>query len=69
MQVTVNNDALARVLGVPAGAKVSVLTRGGIPTSREWRNRLRDAGIDGCVSIVQTTPKASKRVKSRGESE
>lgn len=51
-RVKVNNAALAGVLGVAHKAVVNVPCKNGIPTSREWRNRLRDAKIDHCVTVI-----------------
>ncbi len=57
MIVTVNNAALAGVLGVKPGAKVDVKCKQGVPVLKEWRNRFRDAEIDNCISL----PKAKKQ--------
>lgn len=63
-RVTVNNEALAVVLGVKLGAVVDVGCRNGVPITREWRNRFKDAEIDGCVTINQNTKKPAKPTKS-----
>lgn len=57
IRVTVVNAALAKALKVTPGATVNVETKNGVPTSREWRNRLKDAAIDGCVRIAQNDTK------------
>ena len=39
--------------GVPSGGTISVkVDRDGIPYDREWRRRLKDSKIDGCVEII-----------------
>jgi predicted metalloprotease with PDZ domain len=58
--VTVNNHALAAVLGVKAGDKIKVRCKNGVPVTREWRNRIKDAKVDGCVTIHQNTKKPAK---------
>ena len=62
MKVKVNNEALAGVLGVKVGNEVDVKEKNGIPVNREWRNRLNDAKVDNCVSIV-TEAKTKKESK------
>lgn len=61
MKIQVNSAALAASLGCKSGDVLEVEDRKGVPRAREWRNRLRDAAIDGCVSIPQN--KRSKTVK------
>lgn len=70
MKITVHSEFLARTLGVAAGDTVEVADRKGVPLSREWRNRLRDAAIDDCVSIPQNkaTRKKSPTDKTTEES-
>lgn len=58
--VVINNPALAKLLGVKQGDKVSVECKNKIPLLREWRNRFRDAEIDNCISVCQTTKKTKK---------
>ena len=53
MKIQVNSPALALSLGVKVGEVVEVEDKRGVPKSREWRNRLRDAAIDACVTIPQ----------------
>jgi hypothetical protein len=62
-KVTVNNDALAALLGVKKGETVPVKCKNGVPTSREWRNRFKDAGIDDCITISQNGAKSTKKTK------
>jgi hypothetical protein len=59
--VTVNNEALADTLGVAVGSEVHVGCKNGIPLNREWRNRFKDAEIDGCITIVQNKVSKSKK--------
>lgn len=65
-KVTVNNAALAVVLGVKPGAVVEVNCKHGVPVSKEWRNRFKDSEIDGCITINQNTTKP-KPTKSEGD--
>lgn len=49
--------------GVPSGGTVKVeVDRDGIPFDRDWRRRLKDSVMDGCVEIV-TAPKKKKESK------
>lgn len=63
MNIRVNSKALAAVLGVPVDTIMHVPDERGVPTSREWRNRIRDAAIDKCVTVVKNAAKTSKGVK------
>ncbi len=45
--VTVNNEHLARTLDLKPGVSVQVEVKNGVPTKLEWRNRFKDAPIDG----------------------
>ena len=51
IQVTINNEALAKANGVKKGGSVTVEMRDGVPVERYWRNRFKDAEIDSCVSL------------------
>lgn len=62
-KVTVNNEALAEVLGIKPGGVVQVPCKHGVPTTREWRNRFKDAEIDDCITISQNGTKAMKSTK------
>ena len=47
--------------GQQAGAIVRIPTnRDGLPKDRYWRDRLKDAEIDGCCEIVNSPPKQKK---------
>ena len=46
--------------GYKAGQKVRIKTNNDIPVDRFWRDRLRDAEIDGCVEIVKPIRKERK---------
>jgi len=50
--------------GYPKGKKIKVSANNGIPTSKYWRDRIKDSDIDGCVSIVEK--KTAKPTKSIG---
>jgi hypothetical protein len=51
MNITVKNAALAESLGMAPGGTVAVACKKGVPVNREWRNRLKDSKLDGCVEI------------------
>lgn len=62
--VTVNNEHLARTLGVKPGTTMTVEVKNGVPINREWRNRFKDAPIDGCITISENTKAApTKSIK------
>ena len=67
MKVTVNNEALAGVLGIKAGGKVEVECKNGVPVDRYWRNRFRDATIDNCISLP--AKKSTKKIEPKEETE
>jgi len=54
---------LKDIPGYNAGKVVKVKDNAGIPLDKFWRDRLRDAAIDGRVEIV----KAKKPKKSEGD--
>ncbi len=60
IEIKINNVPLADILGVIPGGSVQVECRGGIPTKREWRNRIKDAEFDGCVTVVKKQTKGAK---------
>ena len=45
-----------------AGDVVTVKTHQGVPTSRFWRDRLKDSEIDQCCEIVKPKKSTSKTV-------
>lgn len=51
--------------GYDAGAEINIKTdKKGVPVDPYWRNRVKDAAIDGCVEIKSkpaTKPKESKK--------
>ena len=56
---------LKNVPGYVAGKTVTVETKDGIPTSRFWRERLRDAKFDKCVLVINPQLKSTpKKVKA-----
>jgi len=50
--------------GYPKGTKIKVSANKGIPTSKYWRDRIKDSDIDGCVSVV--VKKTAKSPKPSG---
>lgn len=63
VKVTVNNAALALLLGINKGDVYPVECKNGVPVNREWRNRFKDADIDGCITISQNGAKSTKKTK------
>ena len=61
LKIKVINEALAATLNLKAGAIVEIDCKGGVPINREWRNRLSDSEIDGCVEIVTDKPKTKSK--------
>jgi hypothetical protein len=60
--ITVKNTSNVTLHGVAAGDQTKVETDGqGIPLDPNWRRRIRDSHIDGCVEVVKT--KSSKKAK------
>ena len=53
MKIRVNNEALAKSLGYRVDEIVDVKCRQGVPIDKEWRNRIKDSSIDGCIEIVK----------------
>lgn len=61
--ITIKNNANVTLHGVAPGDKAKIETDDqGIPVQANWRRRLRDSHIDGCVEVVKTT-KSSKKAK------
>jgi hypothetical protein len=44
-----------------AGASLKVEAKNGVPTSPYWRNRIKDAEIDNCVSVLVIEPPKRKK--------
>lgn len=62
LTLKINNEALKKLYG----DQVIVDAKNGKPKERYWRNRLKDAAIDGCVEVVaekQTKAKANETEK------
>ena len=52
--------------GHPPGATVRVRADdAGVPFEKHWRDRLRDAEIDNCVTVVVKAPKTSTKDKEK----
>lgn len=40
--------------GYPVGHQLKIKTdKNGIPLERYWRDRIKDASIDGCITIIK----------------
>lgn len=46
--------------GYTVGQTVRVKTKNGIPVLKFWRDRLRDAKIDDCITMAKPKPKKSE---------
>lgn len=51
-----------------AGDKIKISATGGIPNQQYWRDRLRDAEIDGCVTVIKPVVK-KKTIKLNRDQE
>lgn len=65
-EITLENKSDVTLGGIAPGGKVRVkVDRDGTPLDRYWRNRLRDAEIDGCVAkVVEAAPIETKTEKA-----
>ena len=68
MKIKVINPDLARTLDVPASGIVDVKCRRGVPVNREWRNRVKDAKLDGCVKVQGVRKPKALTLKSDDKS-
>ncbi len=62
MNIRLNTD----LLGFKSGQEITIKDKGGIPLDLFWRNRLSDAKIDNCITVVEPVAKsksAKKEVK------
>lgn len=56
--VTIKNTSAVTLQGVKPGGTINVpVAKDGVVKSRYWRNRIRDAKIDGCIEIVKEVVK------------
>lgn len=60
MKVKINSEGLAIALDKSVGDIVEIKEKNGVPLVKEWRNRLKDAVIDDCVTVVTEKKKESK---------
>ena len=60
--VTINNSALQKRFGKSILIEVD---ENGTPIDRYWRNRVRDAAIDGCITlaVIKKSQKTSETTK------
>lgn len=63
LKVIINNEALAKLHGVKKGQHLFVTAKGGVPVNREWRNRLKDAKIDKCITVAKIEKKPTATQK------
>lgn len=64
IKLTVNSEALKKRFGGTVEIEVD---KNGTPIDRFWRNRLRDAKLDKCVSKVETKKVSVKSKANEGE--
>jgi len=57
MKIKIKNNALALVLGYKQNNIIDIECRQDVPVSKEWRNRIKDSKIDGCIEIMKEKPK------------
>ena len=51
----------APLRGRPAGDEVRIqVDKNGVPIDAYWRNRLKDAAVDGCVEFYETKKRGKK---------
>lgn len=61
MKLELENKALVTVCGVKPGHKIQVKAdKHGVPLEKRWRDRLRDAKIDGAICVVEEKKKSKK---------
>ena len=67
-QITLENKSDVTLNGVAPGGKVRVkVDADGVPFDRYWRNRLRDAAIDGCVAKVVEPARVETKTEKAGK--
>ena len=67
-EITLENKSDVTLGGVAPGGKVRVkVDRDGTPLDRYWRNRLRDAAIDGCVAKVIEPARIETKTEKAGK--
>ncbi len=59
--ITIKNTSGIELHGLNDGGKLKIkVDRDGVPYDRNWRRRLKDSEIDGCVEIVSVKKKEVK---------
>ena len=67
-EITLENKSDVTLNGVKPGGKVRVkVDRDGVPLDRYWRNRVRDAEIDGCVAKVVEPARVETKTEKAGK--
>lgn len=64
IKLMINSAALKKRFGDSVEIEVD---KNGTPIDRYWRNRLRDANLDECVSKVETKKVSVKSKANEGE--
>lgn len=61
LTIRIKNEALQKIYG----EKIIVNARGGKPIEKYWRNRIRDAELDGCVEVVKENKNSSTKAATK----
>lgn len=62
--ITINSDALKKRFGASVEIEID---ENGTPIDRYWRNRARDAAIDGCITLAGKKKTGTSSKKTEGE--
>ena len=62
--VEIENKTNVVLHGLKPGEKMQIaVDRNGLPLDRNWRRRMKDSEIDGCIEVIQEKPKKEKKAK------
>lgn len=61
MRIKLNQD----LRGFKAGKEITIKDTDGVPIDAFWRNRLRDAVIDNCITVITEKPKTKSKAKAK----
>ena len=67
LKIKIHNEALAKLYGVEKDGTLDIQAIDGIPAQIEWRNRLKDSEIDGCISLVDDKIKPNTQIKKEAK--
>jgi len=70
MKVQINTEFQRLKETYKTGDVITISTdSSGVPTSKFWRNRLRDSEHDNCISVVSPASEKSKDKEKKGKDE